>query len=101
MIRGEGPPRAANSAPCGGSAATAASVGEHLPADRWRAIDGFLGAAYAIHTIAALLTMSDGHDLGRAIGDAFQERGAPRAVAQPVGHLLQLPAMRGVARIRR
>jgi DEAD/DEAH box helicase domain-containing protein len=37
--------------------------------DRWRAIDGFLGAAYAIHTIAALLTMSDGHDLGRAIGD--------------------------------
>jgi len=38
--------------------------------DRWRAIDGFLGAGYAMHTIAALLTMSDKHDLGRAIGDA-------------------------------
>jgi DEAD/DEAH box helicase domain-containing protein len=41
--------------------------------DRWRAIDGFLGAAHAIHTIAALLTMSDKHDLGRAIGDGDGE----------------------------
>jgi DEAD/DEAH box helicase domain-containing protein len=36
---------------------------------RWQALDGFLGAAYAIHSIAALLTMSDRHDFGRAIGD--------------------------------
>ncbi|MEO7761221.1 MAG: Zn-binding domain-containing protein, partial [Casimicrobiaceae bacterium] len=41
--------------------------------DRWRAIDGFLGAAYAIHLIAVLLTMSDRHDLGRAIGDGDGE----------------------------
>ena len=38
-------------------------------ANRWQALDGFLGAAYAIHSIAVLLTMSDRHDLGRAIGD--------------------------------
>ena len=36
---------------------------------RWQALDGFLGAAYAIHSVAALLTMSDRHDFGRAIGD--------------------------------
>src|ERR1039457_2198612 len=35
----------------------------------WQALDGFLGAAYAIHSIAVLLTMSDRRDLGRAIGD--------------------------------
>jgi DEAD/DEAH box helicase domain-containing protein len=38
-------------------------------ASRWQALDGFLGAAYAIHSVAALLTMSDRHDFGRAIGD--------------------------------
>ncbi|TMH59258.1 MAG: DEAD/DEAH box helicase [Betaproteobacteria bacterium] len=38
-------------------------------ANRWQALDGFLGAAYAIHSVAVLLTMSDRHDLGRAIGD--------------------------------
>jgi len=38
-------------------------------ASRAEALDGFLGAAYAIHSVAALLTMSDRHDLGRAIGD--------------------------------
>jgi DEAD/DEAH box helicase domain-containing protein len=37
--------------------------------NRWQALDGFLGAAYAIHSIAGLLTMSDRRDLGRAIGD--------------------------------
>lgn len=41
----------------------------HAFANRWQALDGFLGAAYAIHSIAVLLTMSDRHDLGRAIGD--------------------------------
>lgn len=38
--------------------------------DRWRALDGFLGAAYAMHYIAALLTMSERRDLGRAVGDS-------------------------------
>ena len=41
----------------------------HAFANRWQALDGFLGAAYAIHSVAVLLTMSDRHDLGRAIGD--------------------------------
>jgi DEAD/DEAH box helicase domain-containing protein len=36
---------------------------------RWQALDGFLGAAYAMHHVAALLTMSERGDLGRAVGD--------------------------------
>ena len=38
--------------------------------NRWQALDGFLGAAYAMHYIAALLTMSERQDLGRAVGDS-------------------------------
>ena len=38
--------------------------------NRWQALDGFLGAAYAMHYVAALLTMSERHDLGRAVGDS-------------------------------
>jgi DEAD/DEAH box helicase domain-containing protein len=37
---------------------------------RWQALDGFLGAAYALHLVAALLTMSERQDLGRAVGDS-------------------------------
>jgi DEAD/DEAH box helicase domain-containing protein len=37
--------------------------------DRWRALDGFLGAAYAMHHVAALLMMSERGDLGRSVGD--------------------------------
>ena len=37
---------------------------------RWQALDGFLGAAYALHHVAALLSMSELRDLGRAVGDA-------------------------------
>ena len=36
---------------------------------RSQALEGFLGAAYAMHYVALLLTMSDRLDLGRAIGD--------------------------------
>ncbi len=36
---------------------------------RWEALDGFLGAAYAMHHVAALLTMSEARDLGRAVGN--------------------------------
>jgi DEAD/DEAH box helicase domain-containing protein len=36
---------------------------------RWQALDGFLGAAHAMHHVAALLTMSERQDLGRAVGD--------------------------------
>jgi DEAD/DEAH box helicase domain-containing protein len=38
-------------------------------ASRLEALDGFLGAAYAMHHVAALRTMSEPHDLGRAVGD--------------------------------
>lgn len=37
--------------------------------NRWQALDGFLGAAYAMHYMAALLTMSERQDIGRAVGD--------------------------------
>ncbi len=36
---------------------------------RQQALDGFLGAAYALHHVAALRSMSEPHDLGRAVGD--------------------------------
>lgn len=35
---------------------------------RWQALDGFLGAAYAMHFVAAMLSMSEHADLGRAVG---------------------------------
>jgi DEAD/DEAH box helicase domain-containing protein len=35
---------------------------------RWQALDGFLGAAYAMHFVAAMLSMSEPGDLGRAVG---------------------------------
>lgn len=34
------------------------------------ALDGFLGAAYALHHVAALQMMAEMRDLGRAVGDA-------------------------------
>ena len=36
---------------------------------RQQALDGFLGAAYAMHHVAALQTMAEPGDLGRAVGD--------------------------------
>lgn len=37
--------------------------------DRQQAIEGFLGAAYALHHVAALRAMAEIRDLGRAVGD--------------------------------
>lgn len=37
--------------------------------NRHEALDGFLGAAYAMHHVAALRMMCEAHDLGRAVGD--------------------------------
>jgi len=37
---------------------------------RWQALDSFLGAAYAMHHVAALLTMTESRDIGRAVGNA-------------------------------
>lgn len=41
---------------------------ENFP-NRQQALDGFLGAAYAMHHVAALRLMSETRDLGRAVGD--------------------------------
>ena len=38
-------------------------------ATRQEALDGFLGAAYAMHHVAALRLMSEAQDMGRAVGD--------------------------------
>jgi DEAD/DEAH box helicase domain-containing protein len=35
---------------------------------RQDALDGFIGAAYALHTVASLAAMADGRDLQRAVG---------------------------------
>ena len=35
---------------------------------RFEALDGFLGAAYALHTVATVLSMSEPRDLGKAVG---------------------------------
>jgi DEAD/DEAH box helicase domain-containing protein len=40
---------------------------------RHAAIDGFLGAAYALHHIAALLSLSELRDIGRSVGDGEGE----------------------------
>jgi len=40
---------------------------------RLQAIDGFLGAAYALHQVAALCVMAELSDLGRAVGDGDAE----------------------------
>jgi hypothetical protein len=37
--------------------------------ERQQAIEGFLGAAYALHHVAALRAMAEVRDLGRAVGD--------------------------------
>ena len=59
-------------------------------AQPWRALDGFLGAAYAMHYVATLLTMSELHDLGRAVGNSdatwfatvgMERRGQPHVSA--------------------
>lgn len=44
------------------------ALAQALP-QRERAIEGFLGAAYALHHVAALRVMAEVSDLGRAVGD--------------------------------
>ena len=43
---------------------------DELCASRDQALDGFIGAAHAMHFIAALLTMSELRDLGRTVGSS-------------------------------
>ena len=54
-----------------------------------QALDGFLGAAYALHHIAALCSLAELRDIGRAVGDGngawsavvdAQGRGVPRTL---------------------
>jgi DEAD/DEAH box helicase domain-containing protein len=42
---------------------------------RQAALDGFLGAAAAVHRIAALLSLAEPRDIGRAVGDGGPESG--------------------------
>ena len=44
-------------------------------ATRHAALDGFLGAANAVHRIAALVSLAEPHDIGRAVGDGGPESG--------------------------
>jgi DEAD/DEAH box helicase domain-containing protein len=39
-------------------------------ANRFQALDGFLGAAYALHTAATLSAMAESFDLGKSVGNA-------------------------------
>jgi DEAD/DEAH box helicase domain-containing protein len=41
---------------------------ERVFASRWEALDGFLGAAYALHTVAVLRAMAEPRDIGKAVG---------------------------------
>jgi DEAD/DEAH box helicase domain-containing protein len=40
---------------------------------RWAALDGFLGASYALHTVAVLRAMAEPRDLGKAVGSGAGE----------------------------
>lgn len=40
---------------------------------RQQALDGFLGAGYALHIVAAMRLLSEARDLGRAVGDGNAE----------------------------
>ncbi|KPK37775.1 MAG: helicase [Gammaproteobacteria bacterium SG8_47] len=44
------------------------ALAESFPS-RHEALDGFLGAAYAMHHVAALCSMAEPQDIGRAVGD--------------------------------
>ncbi|BAU57890.1 ATP-dependent RNA helicase [Halorhodospira halochloris] len=46
---------------------------ERAFSSRHHALDGFLGAAYALHHVAALRLMAEPGDLGRAVGDGDAE----------------------------
>ena len=55
---------------------------EALLPQRQQAMEGFIGAAYALHHVAALHAMAEIRDLGRAVGDG---EGTWSAVSSPDG----------------
>jgi DEAD/DEAH box helicase domain-containing protein len=48
---------------------------EQAFATRFEALDGFLGAAHAVHRIAVFLSLAEPRDIGRAVGDGGPEGG--------------------------
>ena len=46
---------------------------EQAFATRFEALDGFLGAAHAVHRIAVFLSLAEPRDIGRAVGDGGPE----------------------------
>jgi DEAD/DEAH box helicase domain-containing protein len=46
---------------------------ERAFASRWQALDGLLGAAYVLHTVAVLRAMAEPRDLGKAVGSGQGE----------------------------
>ena len=56
-------------------------------ASRWEAMDGLIGAAHALHTVAIILTMAEPRDLGRSVSD-----GAARWAVRQDGHGSSLEA---------
>jgi DEAD/DEAH box helicase domain-containing protein len=46
---------------------------ERAFATRFEALDGFLGAAHAVHRIAVFLSLAEPRDIGRAVGDGGPE----------------------------
>jgi DEAD/DEAH box helicase domain-containing protein len=79
------------------------TLDRHFPR-RQEALDGFLGAAYALHHVAALLSMADPRDFGRAVGDgagtwsavtAADGRGCMKSLdGQDMGDALATPRFR-------
>ncbi len=57
---------------------------EEAFATRFEALDGFLGAAYAVHRIGVFLSLAEPRDIGRAVADGSPE-GAWVAAAGPDG----------------
>ena len=45
----------------------------HLDRDRYALVDGLLGVAFAMHTVACDMLMCEYRDLGRSVGDRFAE----------------------------
>jgi DEAD/DEAH box helicase domain-containing protein len=76
---------------------------ERVLPSRQQALDGFLGAAYAMHHVAALHSMSETSDLGRAVGDGdgrwFATQGADgRGQMRDLSGNEQAPDHQGVFR---
>ena len=70
---------AAKAAPTGRFSGPAIETAPFIPdiagafSSRQQALDGFLGAGYAMHIVAAMRMLSEPRDIGRAVGDGNAE----------------------------